>query len=122
MAKPVEYTEEQIQKASYPDLPNELITSKTPIKRLDTPHGRVYYGIDQEEGKRTYIYSSTTILDNTLTKGIGFNMWLGNANSYKDAMEYGKERAEVGSITHALCMYLIWGYEIDTDNGFLIED
>ena len=114
-------TEEQILQASYPD-PPQLLTSKTPIHRLNTSKGRVYYQRDTKVEDRVYIYSSTTILSNTLTKGIGFDMWLGNANSYKDAMNYAKERADIGSMTHALCMYLIWGETINCKNGFLTED
>ena len=123
MAESVVYTEEEIEKASYPDLEeNNLTTSKIPIKRLNTSHGRVYYQRDVDEKDRTYIYSSTTILDNVLDKGIGFKMWLGNAKSYEDAMKYANERALVGSITHALCMYLIWNETVDCRNGFLSED
>ena len=80
-------SEEQILQASYPD-PPQLITSKIPISRLDTAKGRTYYQRDIKVEDRVYIYSSTTVLSNTLTKGIGFDMWLGNAVSYKDAMKY----------------------------------
>jgi len=123
MAEPVVYTKEQIEKASYPDLvENNLVYSKIPLSRLDTPHGRAYYQSQVDEGERTYLYSSTTILDNVMAKGIGFDMWLGNANSYKDAMEYGKERADIGTMVHALCMYLVWGETVDCRDGFLNED
>ena len=124
MAKPVKvYTEEQIEKASYPDITDKnLAVSKIPLKRLDTPKGRTYYQGNVDPEERVYIYSSTTIIGNVLSKGIGFDMWLGNASSYKDAMEYGKERADIGSCVHALCMYLVWGETIDTRDGFLIED
>ena len=123
MAESVKYTKEQIQKASYPDLvENNLTTSKIPLKRLDTTHGRTYYQRDVDEADRTYLYSSTTILDNVLTKGIGFDMWLGNANSYKDAMDYGKERAAIGNCVHAMAMYLIWGETVNTTHGFFNED
>ena len=113
-------TEEQILQASYVD-PPQLITSKTPIKRLDTSKGRVYYQRRAKEEDRVYIYSSTTVLSNTLTKGIGFDMWLGNALSYKDAMSYASERAFLGTMTHAMIMYLLWGETVDTDTGFYNE-
>tara|TARA_Y100000310_G_C20251619_1_gene609362 strand:- start:95 stop:463 length:369 start_codon:yes stop_codon:yes gene_type:complete len=122
MAESVVYTKEQIEKASYPDLDYNLTTSKIPLKRLDSRLGRTYYQADVDPADREYVYSSTTIIDNVLDKGIGFKMWLGNANSYKDAMDYAQERANVGNITHALCMYLIWGETIDCRDGFLIED
>ena len=114
-------TEEQQLQASYPD-PPQLITSKIPISRLDTPKGRVYYQREAKEAERTYIYSSTTVLSNTLTKGIGFDMWLGNATSYKDAMLYANERAFLGTMCHAMIMYLLWGEEVDTKHGFYNED
>ena len=122
MAQQIEYTEEQIKKASYPEPKNVLIYSEIPIKRLDTPLGRVYYHINAEPKDRVYIYSSTTILSNTLAKGKAFDMWLGNSNSYKDAMDYAHERAFVGSMSHALIMFLIWGKTVDTDNGFYDQD
>ena len=69
MAESVKYTEEQIQAASYPDLvENNLTTSKIPLKRIDTPHGRAYFQRDVDEKDRIYLYSSTTILDNVITK------------------------------------------------------
>tara|TARA_Y100001963_G_scaffold7879_1_gene10289 strand:+ start:872 stop:1729 length:858 start_codon:yes stop_codon:yes gene_type:complete len=114
-------TEEKILQASYPD-PPQLITSKIPISRLDTPKGRAYYARDSKLEDRQYIYSSTTILSNTLTKGIGFDMWLGNALSYKDAMKYANERAFIGTMTHAMIMYLVWGEKVDTTTGFYNED
>ena len=123
MAEFIEYTKDQIKKASYPDITDKnLATSKIPLKRLDTPKGRTYYQADLKVEERTYIYSSTTIISNVLSKGIGFDMWLGNATSYKDAMDYAQERASVGNMTHALCMYLIWGETIDCRDGFLHED
>tara|TARA_Y100000310_G_scaffold295320_1_gene326544 strand:+ start:480 stop:1355 length:876 start_codon:yes stop_codon:yes gene_type:complete len=118
-----EYTKEQIQKASYPDLvENNLTTSKIPLKRLDTKHGRVYYQRNVDVADRSYLYSSTTILDNVLAKGIGFNMWLGNSQSFESAMNYARERANIGTCCHALCMYLIWGETVDCTHGYFSED
>ena len=123
MAEPVVYTEEQIQKASYPDITDKnLAVSKIPLKRFNATKGRVYFQGDVDPKDRIYVYSSTTIIDNVLAKGIGFDMWLGNATSYKDAMDYGRERANIGSCVHALCMYLVWGETIDTRDGFILED
>ena len=122
MAEPVVYTKEQIERASYPDIENTLITSITPLSRLDTPHGRTYYQREVETADRTYLYSSTTILDNVLAKGIGFSMWLGNSLSYVAAMDYAKVRARIGTITHQLCMYLIWGRTVDCTHGVFNED
>ena len=123
MAESIKYTKAEIEKASYPDKPeNNLVFSKIPLGRMQSANGRVYYQSNIEVGERTYIYSSTTILDKVLSKGIGFSMWLGNSPSYESAMEYGMKRARIGSMVHALCMYLLWGETIDTRDGFLIED
>ena len=120
MAKPI--TKKQIEKASYPDIENTLITSKIPLSRLDTPHGRTYYQREVETADRTYLYSSTTILDNVLAKGIGFSMWLGNSVSYEAAMAYANLRASIGTMAHQLCMYLIWGRTVDCTHGVFNED
>tara|TARA_Y100001938_G_scaffold141315_1_gene210864 strand:- start:1533 stop:2396 length:864 start_codon:yes stop_codon:yes gene_type:complete len=114
-------TKKQIEKASYPD-PDQLITSKIPISRIDAPKGRYYYQRDVEVENRVYNASSTTILSNTLTKGIGFDMWLGNSLSYRHAMDYARDRAFLGTQTHAMIMWLIWGLKVDTSNGFYNED
>ncbi len=123
MAESVEYTEEQIEAASYPDLlEHNLTTSKIPLGRMDSQHGRVYFQKEVKESDRTYIYSSTTILDNVLDKGYGFRKWLGDSLSMEHAERYAQKRADVGSAVHALCMYLIWGYEIDCRNGYYLDE
>ena len=114
-------TEEQVLQASYPD-PPQLVQSKIPIARINAPKGRAYYQRGNKEENRTYIYSSTTILSNTLTKGIGFDMWLGNSLSHQHAMDYASRRAFLGTMTHAFIQYMIWGETIDTDTGFYNED
>ena len=114
-------TEESILQASYPD-PPQLITSKIPLARIDSAKGRAYYAREAKEDERTYIYSSTTILSNTLSKGLGFDMWLGNSLSYEHAKKYAHKRAFVGTMTHAFIQYMIWGETIDTTTGFYDED
>ena len=115
-------TKKKIERASYLEPENKLVKAKIPICRLDTPKGRAYYAKEVNEDQRVYIYSSTTILSNTLTKGIGFEMWLGNANSYKDAMQYAGERAFLGTMAHAMITHLIWGLKVNTATGFYNED
>lgn len=117
------YTKEQIEKSSFPDLASEsFVEPKTFIKRLDTSHGRTYYDRDAKEDERVYLYSSTTILDNVLAKGYGFNKWLGDSLSFDHANEYGAKRAHIGTMTHALCQYLIMDKVVDTRDGFFNED
>ena len=102
----------------YPEAINdELINSKIPVDKMDSNLGRVYYERSALEENRNYFYSVTTIID-VLDKGIGFARWLGNSLSYDHAQEYAEKAATVGNIVHALLMYLTWGRDIDTDNGF----
>ena len=116
------YTQAQIKRASWPLPQNDQIESKIPTKSMDFKGNRYYYNKKEKDpNKRDYLMSVTTWL-NCLSKGIGFNMWLGNANSYKDAMQYANERAMVGNMVHAMCMWLIWSVEVDTSNGFYDAD
>ena len=107
----------KIENATYPDLDNNKLEAKYKIKRVDTPHGRAYYDRDAEDEDRTYFYGVTSILD-TLSKGMGFNMWLGNSLSYEHAMEYGLSKADIGTAVHQLTMYLQWGHKVDCETGF----
>ena len=123
MAEQVVYTKEQIEKASYPDIQGEnLAVSKIPIKRLDFKGNRVYYQLEVKPEDREYIYSSTTIIGKVLAKGLPFDRWLGNSISYDHAMRYANERATLGSMCHALIMWLVWGKNIDCSHGFISED
>ena len=85
---------------------------------MDFKGNRYYYNKSEKVAKnRDYLMSVTTWIG-ALSKGVGFDMWLGNASSYKDAMQYANERAMVGNMVHAMCMWLIWGKEVDTSYGF----
>ena len=95
-----------------------LIEPKHKYKRVEGPLGRMYTQKEDKIKKRAYFYSVTTILDNVLCKGIGWDKWLGNAKSYDDAKEYGKLRAKIGDMTHGLCSAIAWGLEVDCANGW----
>ena len=114
-------TQEEILQASYID-PPQLVKPKIPIARLDSSKGRYYYNREAKVEERIYNPSSTTVLSNTLTKGIGFDMWLGNSLSYDHAKEYASRRAFLGTMTHALTNYLIWGETVNTETGFYNEN
>ena len=118
----LKYNDDQIKKASWPLPENDQITSKIPTKSMDFKGNRYYYNKAEEDPKnRDYLMSVTTWL-NVLSKGIGFNMWLGNATSFKDAMSYANERALIGNQVHAMCMWLIWGRSVDTSIGWFDAD
>jgi len=99
----------------------ELIDSPIPTITNDLSNGRWYCDIQEKEENRTFLPSVTTILG-SINKGIGFDMWLGNSLSYKHAMEYANELADIGSAVHALCMRMVWGEEVDTRIDFINHD
>ena len=77
-------------------------------ERRDDMNGRWYqYG---DKFKRSW----TTIAGEVLRKGIGWDKWLGNASSYREAMIYADERASLGSRLHTIFANMIWGAEITT--------
>ena len=118
----VDYSEDQIKVASWPLPENDQIRSKIPTKSIDFKGNRYYYNkLEKDFKDQVYVMSVTTWL-NCLSKGIGFNMWLGNATSYKDAMEYASFRALIGNQVHAMCMWLIWGKPVDTSIGWYDAD
>ena len=83
-----------------------IIQARQIPERRDDLNGRWY------EYKGKFKRSWTTIVGETLRKGYGWDKWLGNATSYKDAMEYANERADLGSRLHTIFANLIWGSEI----------
>tara|TARA_Y100000593_G_C4316536_1_gene341202 strand:- start:77 stop:988 length:912 start_codon:yes stop_codon:yes gene_type:complete len=108
----------KIENATYPELDNNKLEAKYKIKRIDTPHGRAYYDKDAaNETERAYFYGVTSILQ-TLAKGIGYDMWLGNSLSHEHAMEYALNKADIGTAVHVLTEYLQWGQVVDCDTGF----
>jgi len=97
----------------------ELLNSPIPVERHDLPNGRWYTPTDTywhkqfgEETPKIYKRSSTTFED-CLDKGIGFNKWLGEANSYEDAMKYANKRATIGTMVHDYCERLLNGIDLD---------
>jgi len=98
--------------------PSALVQSKIECSSMDLPNGRWYYGVNQTEETRAYFPSVTSIL-NIVSKGEGFDRWLGNALSYDDAMAYAMKKANTGSIVHAICMFLIWGQDINLADGWI---
>ena len=108
---------DKVLEASWPLPENDQISSAIPTKSMDFKGSRYYYNkLEEDLKKRVYVMSVTTWL-NCVSKGIGFNMWLGNANSYKDAMSYANERAEIGNMVHAM-----WGKSVDTSHGWYNAD
>lgn len=86
---------------------DSLIQPKIIPTRHDLKNGRWY----EYEGK--FKPSVTTFLD-IVSKGIGFNMWLGNSPSYREAMKIRDEAGEVGERIHYNIGNLILGGEVET--------
>ncbi len=75
-------------------------------KLHDCKNGRWY------EFEEKWKPSVTTFL-NVISKGIGFNIWLGNSVSYELAMEYADERADLGSRIHTDIVHLVSGLPVE---------
>ena len=58
---------------------------------------------------------SVTRVDSVIDKGYGFEKWLGDASSYKDACEYRDTRADFGSRMHTLCAKFVLYKQVDTE-------
>ena len=93
------------------------LETKYKVDKVDI-NGRWYFPKDKKDDLTFYFPSVTTILG-VVDKGEGFHRWLGNSLSYDHAMDYGNAAAQVGSITHAYIMELLWGNKIDTKNDFI---
>lgn len=108
------------------------IQSLTPIERIDFPFGRAYAPLlgylrdnfkTQEWTKenRQHIPSVTTI-QNIMSKGIGFEKWLGSYGSYEEAMEYANTAATEGTQIHLCLEQLTMGVDIDFSQPFFDVD
>ena len=108
------------------------IQSLTPIERVDFPFGRAYTPLlgylrdnfkTQEWTKenRQHIPSVTTI-QNIMSKGIGFEKWLGSYGSYEEAMEYANTAATEGTQIHLCLEQLTMGVDIDFTQPYFDVD
>ena len=108
------------------------IQSLTPIERIDFPFGRAYAPLlgylrdnfkTQEWTKenRQHIPSVTTI-QNIMSKGIGFEKWLGDYGSYADAMEYANNAATEGTQIHLCLEQLTMGVDLDFTQPYFDVD
>jgi len=108
------------------------IQSLTPIERIDFPFGRAYAPLlgylrdnfkTQEWTKenRQHIPSVTTI-QNIMSKGIGFEKWLGSYGSYEEAMEYANTAATEGTQIHLCLEQLTMGVDMDFTQPYFDVD
>tara|TARA_R110000765_G_scaffold256269_1_gene356768 strand:+ start:1297 stop:2034 length:738 start_codon:yes stop_codon:yes gene_type:complete len=64
----------------------------------------------------TWKPSVTTIIGGTISKGLGFDKWLGNHPSYKIACEERDEAATRGTTVHNLAEQYMLGETVTSDN------
>ena len=103
----------------------ELVQNPIDVERHALKDGRWYAPSDVWWGKHTkkmkskptkpYFRSFTTI-PNALSKGIGYERWLGNSQSYDIAMEWANERANIGSVVHILIEKLLMSSKISFED------
>lgn len=119
---------DKIVEDAFTENSNNLLDPPIPVKRYDL-NFRWYaptLGWWQENMDKTakevpveaFRPSTTTICD-AVSKGIGFNMWLGNSVSYDAAMGYANERADIGTMVHDACEQLIVGNRVDTEISWI---
>lgn len=83
------------------------------LRRRNTPQGRVYYAID-ENGQFFDFPSVTTILDQTVNKGYGYEYWL--KNSTPEQIDKTRvESANYGTLLHIVISRFLIDGVIDFD-------
>jgi len=97
-------------------------------KRYDAPNGRFYY--TDEDDLSTYKPSVTTILNQTLDKGIGLMHWYGKVG-LAEAQKIFHEAGERGDRVHINCAAMMQGFPMQTNqsqkevegfDGFIMPD
>lgn len=73
-----------------------MILTPGEVKHLDTKHGRWY---ERAEGEVLTVPGVTTVLD-LFPKGEGYDIWLGNSTSYRDALTERDQAAARGTLVH----------------------
>lgn len=107
---------------------DELLQTPIPVERHDLSNGRWYTPVDEwwfehysEDTPKIYKRSSTTV-ESVVSKGYGFDKWLGKSPTYEHAMEYANKRAMIGTIVHSDVEQLLLGEEIDMSMDWLDHD
>tara|TARA_Y100000593_G_scaffold47980_2_gene90711 strand:- start:326 stop:1144 length:819 start_codon:yes stop_codon:yes gene_type:complete len=93
---------------------------KIAVLRGNDQVGRYYYQQDTRHPDRDYIYSSTTIINNVLSKGEHFIKWAANfPGGYAALQEYVNFRAMIGTMTHDLTEQLLLDGSVQTTGKWL---
>lgn len=102
------------------------------LERFDCVNGRFYSPFPtDDEGQiiedfpldqRQFAPSVTTIIDKTVPKGKGYDIWLGNSPSYEHAQDYGAQAATHGTAIHSLIQQLLEGDTVEVEGDFYDRD
>ena len=98
----------------------------TDLKR-ESKYDYQKYTRDNDLGSRHYNVGdkkipSVTTIQNIMSKGIGFEKWLGSYGSYEEAMEYANNAATEGTQIHLCLEQLTMGVDIDFSQPFFDVD
>ncbi len=83
---------------------------KQAIKRFDEDSR--WYSV---EDRSLWRPSVTTVIGQLLNKGPGYDEWLGNHSSYKEACAARDEACEIGNIVHDSIETLLGGFPVDLE-------
>lgn len=73
------------------------------------------------QGRKLWKPSVTTFIGSVLNKGIGYDMWLGNSISYKEACKERDIAAQRGTLVHNLCEELIIKGSLDVSEEIISD-
>tara|TARA_R100000458_G_scaffold14416_1_gene12220 strand:- start:235 stop:1068 length:834 start_codon:yes stop_codon:yes gene_type:complete len=81
-----------------------MLENNIPLERHDCINGRYY---SNNDGNPKIYHPSVTTILKIVARGEQFNKWLGNSNSYEDAMDYANHKASIGTVTHIALEYML---------------
>lgn len=81
-----------------------MLENNIPLERHDCINGRYY---SNNDGNPKIYHPSVTTILNIVAKGEQFDRWLGNSNSYEDAMDYASHKASIGTVAHIVLEYML---------------
>ena len=96
-----------------------MIENKIPLERHDCINGRYY---SNNDGNPKIYHPSVTTILNIVAKGENFDRWLGNSNSYDDAMNYANKKASIGTVVHMILEYMLQDPDSVIEVEQIVED
>ena len=90
-----------------------------PLQRHDCINGRYY---SNNDGNPKIYHPSVTTILNIVAKGENFDRWLGNSNSYDDAMNYANKKASIGTVVHIILEYMLQNPDLVIEVEQIVQD